>query len=377
MQYAGLQKEELVKVLSLMKSEYVELDFSKLTGFLGSNYDEPRWMDAYVQLYKAKLPPDVCSYDILLEKLSKSVFLMTFEDENRNYIVNADDLLIRAYTRFLITKEKILYKVRAKYIPHKDYVKALCKIFRFSDCGVFLEHESGNSFEIKPVGLKIQNIQEAREAYDNLLDLNDFVKNVNIDKKEIFENYEDVIKLSKDKRMLATIGNITNYFPCKFTMSCGNIAYAGTDVLINDEKTATSFQAKIIDAYHFFRNVVNTTDKKDIISEIYNQKVDPTIRREFEESAPSYINVMKNKDLIDWIVTISKESKYSLPIRFDEQGIFYIEDAVIVTPLDAKEYYIDYMDKKKEKLAVAIYKNNIVTNIKRIWNKFKARFAKT
>ena len=160
-------------------------------------------------------------------------------------------------------------------------------------------------------------------------------------------------------------------------MSCGNIVYADTDVTIYDEKSANAFQAKIIDAYHFFRNVVNTVNKKDIISEIYNKKVDPNIKLEFEADAASYIRAIQNKDLVDWIVTISKESGYTLSITYDEQGVFYIDGAVIVTPLDAKEYYIDYMDKKKEKLAVAIYKNNLVTHIKKIWNKLRARFVKT
>ena len=76
------------------------------------------------------------------------------------------------------------------------------------------------------------------------------------------------------------------------------------------------------------------------------------------------------------LVTISKESNYTLNITYDEQGVFYIDGAIIVTALDAKEYYIDYMDRKTEKLAVAIYKNNIITKIKKVWNKFRARFAK-
>ena len=80
--------------------------------------------------------------------------------------------------------------------------------------------------------------------------------------------------------------------------------------------------------------------------------------------------------MIDWIVTISKESKYTLKINFDEQGVFYIDGAIIVTPQDAKEYYIDYMDKKKEKLAMAVYNNNIVNKIKRVWNIFKSKFSR-
>ena len=106
MQYAGLQKEELLKILSVMKDEYVNLNFSELTGILGSNYAEPTWMDAYVQIYKAKLPPDIKAYDILLEKLSEKLFLMSFEHDNKNYIVKADDIIIREYAYYLISKEK-------------------------------------------------------------------------------------------------------------------------------------------------------------------------------------------------------------------------------------------------------------------------------
>ena len=188
-------------------------------------------------------------------------------------------------------------------------------------------------------------------------------------------NYDAVLKLSKDKRMIATISNISSYFKGKFNIKDGFITVDGTDIKINDEETATSYQNAVIDAYHFFRNVINTTDRRDIISEMYNNNVSPEIKKEFEDNLSSYLKVIKNRDLIDWIVTISKESKYTLNITYDEQGVFYINGAIIVTPLDAKEYYIDYMDKKKEKLAVDIYKNTILNKIKTIWNKFRARFA--
>ena len=112
------------------------------------------------------------------------------------------------------------------------------------------------------------------------------------------------------------------------------------------------------------------------ISEIYNKKVSPAIKEQFENNLSDYIKLMKNRDLIDWIVTISKESKYTLKINFDEQGVFYIDGSIIVTSQDAKEYYIDYMDKKKEKLAMAIYNNGIVSKIKRAWNIFKSKFGK-
>lgn len=149
-----------------------------------------------------------------------------------------------------------------------------------------------------------------------------------------------------------------------------------TDIEIIDEDSAMSFQSKIIDSYHFFRNVINTENKKDIVSEIYNKKVSPMIKEQFENNVHEYLKITKNKELIDWIVTISKESKYTLRINYDEQGVFYIDGAIIVTPQDAKEYYIDYMDKKKEKLAMAIYNNGIVNKIKRVWNMFKSKFGK-
>ena len=131
-----------------------------------------------------------------------------------------------------------------------------------------------------------------------------------------------------------------------------------------------------IDAYHFFRNVINTEKKRDIVSEIYNKKVSNEIKEQFENGISEYLNIVKNREMIDWIVTISKESKYTLKINFDEQGVFYIDGAIIVTPQDAKEYYIDYMDKKKEKLAMAVYNNNIVNKIKRVWNIFKSKFSR-
>ena len=198
---------------------------------------------------------------------------------------------------------------------------------------------------------------------------------MNVDKSVLLGNYDTVLKLSKDKRMLATISNISSYFKGKFNVKDGFITVDGTNIKIDDEGSATVYQNAVIDAYHFFRNVINTGDRRDIISEMYNNNIAPEIKAEFEENLPSYINVIKNRELIDWIVTISKESKYTLNITYDEQGIFYINGAIIVTPLDAKEYYIDYMDKKKEKLAVAIYKNTLLNKIKTIWNKFRARFA--
>ncbi len=376
MQYENLPKEEKRKLMCLIRDEYIDVDFSNAFLLPNTNFDEPRWMDTYVYLYKANLPSDIIIYNILLEKLSTSFMYMQIDNGKDVYISNCNELMLREYVRYLITKEPNRYYAKAKYIPAKEYTKELIKLDKFNKCGIYVKHICNEKFEIHPLGIEVDGIKKARSVYDELLDYNDFYKNVNMDKSIMLQNYEAILNLSKDKRMLATISNITNYFNCKFSMVNSNITFDGTDIIINDEDTATNFQARIIDAYHFYRNVINTTNKKDIISEIYNKRVDSEILNEFVENASSYINIVTNKDLIDWIVTISKESNYTLNITYDDQGVFYIDGSIIVTPLDAKEYYIDYMDRKKEKLAMAIYKNNIVTKIKKIWNKFKAKFAR-
>lgn len=371
----NMLREEKRRLLGLMNYEYVKLDFFKLTSTLDNNLNEPRWMDVYVLLYKAGLPADITVYNILLEKLSKPVFWFYFIDGEKRYLANADELLIKRYIYYLITGESAEYYVKSQYIPRKDYIKEILKVSKFSECGIYLKHVNDNKFRVEPFNIEFETIDEAKKIYEELLDIKDFYTNINVDQKVLLNNYDAVLKLSKDKRMIATISNISSYFKGKFNIKDGFITVDGTDIKINDEETATSYQNAVIDAYHFFRNVINTTDRRDIISEMYNNNVSPEIKKEFEDNLSSYLKVIKNRDLIDWIVTISKESKYTLNITYDEQGVFYINGAIIVTPLDAKEYYIDYMDKKKEKLAVAIYKNTILNKIKTIWNKFRARFA--
>lgn len=371
----NMLREEKRRLLGLMNYEYVKLDFFKLTSTLDNNLNEPRWMDVYVLLYKAGLPADITVYNILLEKLSKPVFWFYFIDGEKRYLANADELLIKRYIYYLITGESAEYYVKSQYIPRKDYIKEILKVSKFSECGIYLKHVNDNKFRVEPFNIEFETIEEAKKIYEELLDIKDFYTNINVDKKVFLNNYDAVLKLSKDKRMIATISNISSYFKGKFNIKDGFITVDGTDIKINDEETATSYQNAVIDAYHFFRNVINTTDRRDIISEMYNNNVSPEIKKEFEDNLSSYLKVIKNRDLIDWIVTISKESKYTLNITYDEQEVFYINGAIIVTPLDAKEYYIDYMDKKKEKLAVAIYKNTILNKIKTIWNKFRARFA--
>ena len=72
MQYNKLLIEDKRKLLSIVKHEYVNLDFSKLTEILDNNYKEPLWMDISVLLYGMNIKnPDIIAYDVLLKKLSK------------------------------------------------------------------------------------------------------------------------------------------------------------------------------------------------------------------------------------------------------------------------------------------------------------------
>lgn len=377
MQYGSLLVEEKRKLLNIVKYENVNLDFSKATGILDNNYNEPLWMDISVLLYTSNFKNhDITIYDILLKKLSKPFVRFYFKDGEKRYLATGEEHLIKLYTRYLITKEPISYSINAQYVPQKDYIKQILKLDKFTNYGIYLKHITEDKFSLSPINESFSNIDEAEIVYNGLIEIQDLFKSLKLELKNFLENYQTAKILAKDKRMIATLSNILSSFNCKFILKDGYITIPNTDISITSEEEATSFQVKIVDAYHFFRNVINTEKKRDIVSEIYNKKVAPEIKEQFENNLHEYLKVVKNRELIDWIVTISKESKYTLKINFDEQGIFYIDGAIIVTAQDAKEYYIDYMDKKKEKLAMAVYNNNIVNKIKRVWNIFKSKFTK-
>lgn len=377
MQYDKLLMEDKRKLLNIVKHEYIRLDFSKLTNILDNNYKEPLWMDISVLLYKLKIEnPDITAYDILLKKLSKSFVRFYFKDGEKRYIAEANDFILKQYIWFLITKENVEYCINTQYIPQKDYIKQILSINKFTNIGIYIKHISEDKFSLTPINETFSNIDEAELIYNELIQVQDLKKSLGLETKNFLENYETAKVLSKDKRMIATLSNILSSFNCKYILKDNYITLPNTDLVIQDEETAMCFQSKIVDAYHFFRNVINTENKKDIVSEIYNKKVSLHIKEQFEENVAEYIKAIKNKELVDWIVTISKESKYTLKINFDEQGVFYIDGAIIVTPQEAKEYYIDYMDKKKEKLAMAIYNNGIINKLKRAWNIFKSKFGK-
>lgn len=377
MQYDKLLREDKRKLLNIVKHEYVKLDFSKLTNVLDNNYIEPLWMDISVLIYKLKIKnPDISIFDILLKKLSKQFVRFYFKDGEKRYIATAGEFDIKQYVWFLITKENVEYCINIQYIPPKDYIKQILNLNKFTNLGVYIKHISEDEFSLVPINQSFSNIDEAEIIYNEMIQVKDLKNSLNLSVKNLLDNFEEAKVLSKDKRMIATLSNILSSFRCEYELKDNHLTVKGTSLIIEDEESAMVFQSKIIDAYHFFRNVINTENKKDIVSEIYNKKVDPKIKEQFENNVPEYIKVIKNKELVDWVVTISKESKYTLKIDFDDQGVFYIDGAIIVTAQDAKDYYIDYMDKKKEKLAMAIYNNGIVNKIKRVWNMFKAKFSR-
>lgn len=377
MQYNKLLLEEKGKVLNLMRKKYMEVDFSKLTSVAENNLSSPRWMDVYILIYKAGLAPDITSYDILLKKLSTPILKYSFQVGDKCYISNANRASIDLYLWYLISGEVTNYFAEVQFIPNKDYIKELFKFYKFYASGISLENVNDNQFKVLPTNFEFDNVNDAIVCYYELLDAYETYTNLKLTKENFIANIEEAIKHGKDKRMIATISNILSYFDLPFELKEDYITLKDSHFKITNEKEADQFQVKLIDAYQFFRNVVNTEDKKDIVSEVYNRRLKEEIRKQFEQHVNEYFAVMENQELVDWMITISKESKYTLDIKFDNQGVFYINDTIITTALEAKEFYIDYMDQKKEKLAMTIYKNNIVTRIKNIWNKFRARFAKT
>lgn len=377
MQYDKLLVEDKRKLLNLVKHEYINLDFSKLTNILDNYYTEPLWMDVSILLYQLNITtPDITIFDIILNKLSKPFARLYFKDGEKRYIATSNELVLRAYLWYQITKEAVSYSINAQYIPSRDYIKQILNLDKFDAMGVYIRHLAEDKFELTPIGETFSNIDEAEILYNRLIEVQDLKNSLKLSNNNLLANYQTAQELSKDKRMIATLSNILSSFQVDYQLKEGYLTIQNTDFKVQDESSAMTCQARIIDAYHFFRNVINTENKKDIVSEIYNKKVSKEIKQQFEENLSEYLKVIQNQDLIDWIVTISKESKYTLKINYDTQGVFYIDGAIIVTPQDAEDFYIDYMDKKKEKLAMAVYNNNIVNKIKRVWSLIKSKFSK-
>ena len=359
-----------------MEKKYVKLDYSKMTAVFENNLNAPRWMDIYTLIYKCNLPPDIKAYDILLKKLSTPLMRFYFKDGDKRYITNANERMITRYVWYLITKDTVEYYIETQFIPKKDYIKEILKFNRFYNSGVYLKNIDENKFNIAPTKYEFDDINDAIALYNKFLDAYDIFKSLKLTTRNFIENLNMAIEFGKDKRLIATLSNILSYFNLEFVLRDDYITMNGTSYKITNESEADRFQVKLIDAYQFFRNVVNTNNKKDIVSEVYNRKLPQDIRKQFERNLVNYFRITENQELIDWIITISKESKYTLVITFDDQGVFYIDNSIITNVNDAKEFYIEYMDKKKEKLAMTVYKNTIVNRIKNIWNKVRAKFVK-
>ena len=170
MSFELILKDEKRKICSIMKKKYVNLKFSQLHLILDNNLNEPRWMNTYILLYKASLPKNIVAYDILLQKLSKSMLKFYFktEDEKR-YIVNADEKLFKAYVWYLTTKDDKTYRMPAQYIPSKDYIKELMRFSRFEKCGLTLVNVDEDEFMLSPIGYNFKSEEEARMVYEKLL----------------------------------------------------------------------------------------------------------------------------------------------------------------------------------------------------------------
>ena len=378
MQYDLLLKDEKRKITSLMKKEYVGLKFSELHLILDNNYNEPRWMNTYIMLYKASLPKNIVAYDILLEKLSASLLKFYFKKEDgRRYIVSADDKIFREYVWYLTTGEDKEYTFLAQYLPSKDYIKEILRFSKYKNCGLTLENIKEDEFVLNPIGYRFKTAEEARLIYEKLFDAYDLFVNLQLDKNNFIKNFYSCLKLGKDKRMIAILSTEISYFNCKFIIKDEAISIADTNIMVNDEQTAKSFEEHMMDVYHFYRNVINTKNKRDIVSEVCNKKVAKEIMEEFMLDFAKYSNlVSENRPLVDWIITISRESKYTLNIKCNDKGVFFIDNVRIATEQEAEFYYIEYMEKKSEHLSLVECKSSILMKLKKFFSFIKVKFWK-
>ena len=369
-------KDETRKMISIMKKEYVSLKFSELHLILDNNFNEPRWMDTYILLYKAALPKNISAYDILLQKLSSSMLKFYFKKQDgRRYLVNADEKLFREYVWYLTTKEDKSYTLLAQFIPNKEYIKELMRFSKYEKCGFVLENVSENEFNLKPIGYSFRTLEEARMIYEKLFDAYDLFTNLHLKKSNFLKNIYPCLSLGKDKRMIAILSTMISYFDCNFMIADDVITLPDTNIAISDEATAKAFESHMMDVYHFYRNVINTKNKKDIVSEVCNKKVSKDIMNDFSKNISKYSNVFANsKGVCEWIITISRASKYKLNITVNDNGVFFINGTRIATEQEAEMYYIDYMEHKSDHTSLVSYKSSILTKLKRLFSIFKFKF---
>ncbi len=375
MPYDLILKDDKRKLISLMKKEYVTLKFSELNLILDNNFNEPRWMDTYILLYKAALPKNIGIYDILLQKLSSSMLKFYFKKPNgKKYLVNANEKMFREYVWYLVTKEDKEYQFLAQFLPNKDYCKEILRFIKYEKCGLTLQNIHEDEFVLTPVGYSFKTEEEARIVYEKLFDAYDLFNTLHLKKSNFIKNFHTCLKLGKDKRMLAVLSTMISYFDCKFEVYEDVITVPNTNIAIYDESTSKAFESHMMDVYHFYRNVINTRNKKDIVSEVCNKKVSKDIMQEFSTNISKYSNVVaNNKGLVEWIITISRESKYKLNITFNDKNVFFINGKRIATEQEAEMFYIDYMEHKSDHVSLVPFKSSILTKLKRLFSAFKLR----
>ena len=217
---------------------------------------------------------------------------------------------------------------------------------------------------------------------EKLFDAYDLFTNLHLKKSNFLKNFYPCLSLGKDKRMIAILSTMISYFDCKFAVADDVITIPDTNIAISDEATAKAFESHMMDVYHFYRNVINTKNKKDIVSEVCNKKVSKDIMNDFSNNIAKYSNVFANsKGLCEWVITISRESKYKLNITLNDNGVFFINGTRIATEQEAELYYIDYMEHKSQHTSLVSYKSSILTKLRKLfsffkfklWNKQKAK----
>lgn len=361
-----------------MKYDYVSLKFSELSLILDNNFNEPRWMDTYILLYKAALPKNIGAYDILLHKLSSSLLKFYFKkSDGRKYLVHADEKMFKEYVWYLTTKQDKSYTFLAQYMPSKEYTKEILRFLKYQKCGLTIKNIHEDEFILEPIGYTFKNEDEARIVYEKLFDAYDLFNTLHLRKANFINNFHSCLKLGSNKRMLAILSTMISYFNCSFEIRGDVITVPNTNIAISDEITAKAFEAHMMDVYHFYRNVINTKNKKDIVSEVCNKKVSPEIMRIFTANIARYSNIVaNNKGLVEWIITISRESKYKLPIRANDDGTFIIENTKISTEQEAEMFYINYMEHRSEHTSIVSYKSSIISKLRRLFSSFRLKFWK-
>ena len=84
---------------------------------------------------------------------------------------------------------------------------------------------------------------------------------------------------------------------------------------------------------------------------------------DFTNNIAKYSNVFaNNKSLCEWVITVSRESKYKLKITVNDYGVFNVGGTKISTEQEAERFYVDYMEHKSERTSMVTYKGSNFCN---------------